>query len=187
MRFGSVGICMPQSALSRSPGGSLEAQPAPVTVCVRRRAFLSVISLTSKNVMQGLTVTQRVEKRLPGNASNRGYHIDRLPIGQIGKCDIYRGFSTDFPIEGLAYPVNPKPFGPESGQMKGRNPAATGATDGGGSVAERTCRSLLGAAHSILDKSERAYPVQEIFPVPGFSRPSFLLLSGYSRKWVSLG
>jgi len=34
---------MPQSALSRSPGGSLDAQPDPVTVRVRRILFLSVI------------------------------------------------------------------------------------------------------------------------------------------------
>ncbi|HDQ93113.1 MAG TPA: hypothetical protein ENN89_03230 [Synergistetes bacterium] len=47
----------------------------------------------------------------------------------------------------LGVPPGAGYFGPESGQMKGQNPAATGATDRGGSVAERTCRSLLGAAH----------------------------------------
>ncbi|MFZ7110472.1 MAG: class I SAM-dependent methyltransferase [Desulfatiglandales bacterium] len=53
-------------------------------------------------------------------------------------------------------------FGPESGRMKDRKPAATAATDGGGSVAERTCRSLLGAAHSILDKNDVAYRVKAL-------------------------
>ena len=40
-------------------------------------------------------------------------------------------------------------FAPESGQMKGQNPAVAGATDGGGSVAKRTSRLLLGVAYSI--------------------------------------
>ena len=45
-------------------------------------------------------------------------------------------------------------FGPESGQMKGQNPAVTKAMEGGGSAAKRTSRPLLGAKNSILDKSE---------------------------------
>jgi len=36
MTFSSDGNAMPHSALSRSPGASLEAQPEPVTVCVSR-------------------------------------------------------------------------------------------------------------------------------------------------------
>jgi hypothetical protein len=41
MRFSSVGKSMPHKALSRSPGESLEAHPAPVVVFVRRIVFFS--------------------------------------------------------------------------------------------------------------------------------------------------
>jgi len=41
--FEFEGNSIPQSALSRSPGGSFEAHPEPATVSVRRSPFLSVI------------------------------------------------------------------------------------------------------------------------------------------------
>ena len=56
-----------------------------------------------------------------------------------------RDFLPDPPAAGY--------FGPESGQMKGQNPAATGAMVGGGNAAKRISRPLLGAAYSVLDKS----------------------------------
>ena len=45
-------------------------------------------------------------------------------------------------------------FGPESGQMKGQNPAVSEAMEGGANVAKKTCRPLLGAEELILDQSD---------------------------------
>ncbi|MFZ7110383.1 MAG: alpha-amylase family glycosyl hydrolase [Desulfatiglandales bacterium] len=64
--------------------------------------------------------------------------------------------------------------------MKGQNPAATGAMDGGGSVAERTCRSLLGAAHSILDKSDPKFGFRQVHQVV-----SYLAELGISHLYAS--
>jgi hypothetical protein len=46
----------PQRARSRSPGPSLEAQPAPLTVVVSLIAFLEVIYLPSKNRFAGASI-----------------------------------------------------------------------------------------------------------------------------------
>jgi len=42
MTFLSVGKSIPQSALSRSPGGSFDAHPEPATVSVSRNCFIPV-------------------------------------------------------------------------------------------------------------------------------------------------